>query len=812
MEKLAALVASYLESMGYVVRDRHADSIVAERSAVGSDKETIVSWVLSVEGDTRARRSRESRLLQEFAKTTLDYPRGRYFLVAESFEGLSADFRSTSYKLGVKFRVPVQFFDAPFRHEEAPDSFSAVRGLRDSALPPQARVNQPYRENDGQETGPQGDDLLTRLVDALRTRPAARSLPPHLYLVLGAAGAGKTILFKSLFARLYELFQEAKARQLSFPRPVPFVTDHLRNASALRTRAVAENLLRADVAVPMPYEALEWLLINGFTTWMFDGVDELYSGDPAFFEFILDLLTRPGSAAQIVLCARESLLTTSDALGQLLEAERPSPAGLVSLFTLCPWERQSKRLYAWTKTQQRRPRTGEVDPPVVKSFLDTVSQPGALQELSGLPYYCDLMLRQHLEGHSLVLASEVGLLENALSEIVKREISKGLITRDIFERDDTLDEWLETIGVEAFSNPDRGLRREDLAEYAEVALRPELTEEERRAAITRLVQFPVFAAGYRPGLVCFEHELLAEFLAAKHFLRRIVREPLWVGEKLGERPDLGHSLTLRCLAHGLPAAPGAVEAVTNALKSDEASGAAFRNLLQVIIAASPDSDVLKKASVQLEARDLSGIVFRGQDLQGLSLRSADLTRAEFIRCDLRGAYLEGAILSSTRFEDMGSQRLAGAKFGALERAESVFAGNQRLDERTSIANWVRRTTGVDQAIADPCAAAKQLRALFRKYVDADGQGRRDELVLNALTRGRRTPGGPSPEDCVDAAQRFEFLSHADQRGRIRRAQGDRYSEMVRFVRDWELSTAMRQMLSTLCSKRGCAHVPRASTT
>src|SRR2546425_3261102 len=43
------------------------------------------------------------------------------------------------------------------------------------------------------------------------------------------------------------------------------------------------------------------MLVNGFTTWLLDGPDELYAGDPSFFEFLADLVTRKDYKAQIAI-------------------------------------------------------------------------------------------------------------------------------------------------------------------------------------------------------------------------------------------------------------------------------------------------------------------------------------------------------------------------------------------------------------------------------------------------------------------------------------------------------------------------------
>jgi hypothetical protein len=129
---------------------------------------------------------------------------------------------------------------------------------------------------------------------------------PCIRFIVGNAGAGKSVLFQGLFAILYRHFIDLKIKLTLSPRPIPFIPQHLRSTYTIRTLALVDSFLRSDVAAPVSRETLEWMLTNGHCIWMFDGLDELYSGDPEFFDYLLDLLTRPDSHAQILVCARDS--------------------------------------------------------------------------------------------------------------------------------------------------------------------------------------------------------------------------------------------------------------------------------------------------------------------------------------------------------------------------------------------------------------------------------------------------------------------------------------------------------------------------
>ena len=123
------------------------------------------------------------------------------------------------------------------------------------------------------------------------------------------------------------------------------------------------------------------------------------------------------------------------------------------------------------------------------------------------------------------------------------------------------------------------------------------------------------------------------------------------------------------------------------------------------------------------------------------------------------------------------------------------------------AQWAEEMTGDIKPILEPCPSAVQLRTLFLKYIRPDGSGRRDDLPTRALTRGKRQPGAPEPEDIIEACISAGYLQNNRSRDRIRRVPGDRYNNMVDYVKDWEISKGTRLMLDNLCTIEACDHVP-----
>lgn len=196
-------VEGYLIAAEFTLRNEREGFVAADRPAVGGDKETVMVWLLQPPMDDQARRrlSQTSRLnqtevllLDEIEETISQYQVARRTVLVPTREGLTRDFSREAHRLGVKILVPVQFFDAPFRIEQASDSASTIKALRNPDLI-RRRVPQPYTV-DKSSNPPSNGDLLDTLQDKF-----VRQEGPSLQIVMGPAGAGKSLLFSlsSLF-------------------------------------------------------------------------------------------------------------------------------------------------------------------------------------------------------------------------------------------------------------------------------------------------------------------------------------------------------------------------------------------------------------------------------------------------------------------------------------------------------------------------------------------------------------------------------------------------------------------------------------
>ena len=537
--------------------------------------------------------------------------------------------------------------------------------------------------------------------------------------------------------------------------------------------------------------------------WLFDGLDELYTGDKDFFDHILDFLTRPNTKAQILICARNSLLTTNDAFSRMLE-EFPPESNPIEIYELSDWEAQSKRLFAWRRLEGRNPRR-ENDTKEVADFLSILRQSPAFQAISKLPYYCSLLMDEFRENGSVELfSSEFHLLDHVIHKMIGREMDKGLISGNYFETNG-LEEWLQANGLKCYQDNYKGFLSEDVKEYAELVLRSDLTDEDLENAVTSLVQFPLFTTGMVPGTTNFKHELIAEYLAAKCLLNMLDADPFKAARMIGDRLDFAESLACRFIAGKISTNQEMKIKLVDCIKSRSSSDRSFAHLLQILVLIDKENNMYR--DFHFDTCDLRGINFEGIDFRGASFCYADLNGAKFVSCNLQNTKFENAAISGTHFDAIDEDALHGADFGHLEHFESVSLDGKRIDDRDSMRSWIRRNTGSTVSMKEPCPTARQLLVLFRKYVHADGSGRRNELKHDALQRGRHYSGAPRPEECVSHCMSYGYLQRPNHRQRVERASGGRYDEMVEYVKDWKMSENVRVMLDSLCAVENCPHVP-----
>jgi len=782
------MVRGYLTSAGFRILEEKRDCLVADKLIFGHDRDTWVVWTVPT-GQEPSRY--ESMLRASVSSIWPNYPSAKGYVLTPSLAGFSRDLvRTLREDYGIRFLVPIWFFDTPFKVEEAPKAASAIADIRAQA-DSEKRIPQPFRIEG--ETEGSGSDLFEQLRAELATPHT-----PTVRVIVGRAGIGKSFLFRALFHRLYGDFISAKTQQRTAPRPIPLLPEHLKGTYALRTEALIDTFLRTDVASPVARETFEWLLVNGFATWLLDGLDELYAGDPGFFEYLFKLIASTNSKAQITIWCRDSVLTTSDAFAEFRDF--CDNLNVLKIYRLLEWERVSKRQFAWLHIEGRIPNPGEQDTGMVNSFLTGIDQSQTLRSLSGLPFYCGLLLDQHQAGNLKDFTDDVALLNHVIDQMVDREVQKGLLDLNLFEPNG-LFEWLEEIALDYVEGQRyAGINSEQAILYGQLVLRPELDEKTKHHVLTSLVQFPLFRAGEKTGLIAFAHDLIAEALAARAYIRLLPRRTREVTERL-TRVDLEDPTLLRFIASRLD--HSAEKALITQMQHGSLGKRSFAVALSLLFLARPERDLVKRIVTSFEGQNLISVRFEQRDLSSVYFCGSDLSHTVFRDCDLRGARFEGAFLNRTRFE--GSNNLEGAQFGELSRVQSVVVGRQLIDDPEEIRAWIAEATGAPEAPGEPCPTALQIARIFGKYITPLGEPRRHDLHRDGLLAGKRFEGAASTEACLDEAVRCGYLIGPDYRDRFRRAEGDKYSEMVKFVREGAISDGIGRLIASLCPRRGCLH-------
>ncbi|MDD9863041.1 MAG: pentapeptide repeat-containing protein [Gammaproteobacteria bacterium] len=795
-------VTGYLESAGFQIKKESGELVSADRASLAASREKHLVWTPpSLQESGENARNREARLLTDFNLKKSEYPYARCTILVESTQAYSMDFREKMKKAGVNILVPVQFFDAAYRIEESPKTASNMNELQQKT-DPSSYIPQPYsreyQEQDGTE-----EDLRKTLYAAFK-QPSKTE--PCLHLIVGPAGVGKSELFRSLFSKLYGDFKRDKKRQKKFRRPIPLTPEYLRD-KPLRTHDLINEFIKTEVAASVQPETFEWMLVNGYTTWLCDGLDELYTGDRQFFDYILDLMTASHSCAHILICMRDSLLTSSKGVYGLLEDFPPEKDNSIRVYRLCDWNESSKK-----KLAQRRIR----DSALSKIFIERI-KPEPLKALSGIPYYCNILLdafKDKKNKEKLNFSNNLEVLEYAVKHVIEqREVEeKELFSFDNFHGGrEEFYEWLGTVALYTYQSDFQAIQSEEVKELAKAILNQDLSKDERDNTITSLIQIALFSHGADRDTVGFKHELIAEYLAAKCMAPKLGREPIkTIASNLSNRVDFANSIMCKYLARHLAENPKIGDKIITALKTESLPDRerGFANLLQILLNSKlPSSKTLLRGAKFMENRNLQGLQIYNIDLTGTSFRNCDLSHAQFQKCTLKESRFERAYLSETKFTDLPLNSLEHATFENL-RFESVYIGHTRIKDYTQMINWLEKETGYEEPIEIPCPSAQQLKVLFRKFVHHDGTGRRLDIKENALTKGTIIDGAPGLSRCIETCIDHQYLIRQQFRHRIERSAGSRYRDIVEFVKSYSLMGDMRKLLNDLCPEPECSHVPQ----
>ncbi|MEX2236248.1 MAG: pentapeptide repeat-containing protein [Dehalococcoidia bacterium] len=774
---LKGLARGYLEAERYDVAEQSRDLLVGSRKGLGEDNEFIYVWVPTV-GDRQSFRSREGFMLSQFKDINDLYPTAQKFMLVPNLEGLSTDFRSGARRwYNVKIRSTVQFFDTSFKWDDSPEATSVAKDVRDrgSSLLSQ-RVKQPFDS----PTSEAGNDLLETLLTRLRQSADLPSRPIHL--VIGPAGIGKTFLFESLFSRLYDEFQVDKRRQQKARRPMPLMPEYLRLSDAPTVKALLRAYLDTDFSRPLDEAVFRWMLANGFGVWLLDGLDEVIAQDSTFFDYLLDLMTMPGSAPPILICVRDSLLATSPELREF----RDEYAGYIHTYELAPWGLGSRREYAISRLGAS-----------AEQFLESVRETG-MDELASIPYYSSLLIEE-FEATALDKSrTETELLDSAVSRIIAREYDKQLLDRMVINERAVL-EFAQAMAAEDMQGGFQGLSIDTAREWAELTITPDIPGADSN--LRALLQLALFSLG-GSGQIRFSQELLEHYLLGRWYSQLFDNNPDAFVQYLAVRQIPHDSVTLRVIREHIGVAH--VDQLESLALQAQSLPVSFKNVVQIASQHEPARAKLRR--FPFERKDLSGILFESVDLRGASFVGADLSDTEFRSCDLTDANLTEAIFRNTKFAN--SEKLRGVQVGDLSRFYSInVPKGLTITTPSEARQWLIKASGRPVKVVEPCPPAMQLRHMFGKFVTPSGMARRSWLDKRGFLNGRRYH---DPQEVLSAALRTGYLREEKDRDRIYRPDGDAYSELVGYASNFTLTPGLRALLSQSCDAEGCPHIPMAS--
>ncbi len=563
MLPLYEMATRFLVRGAYRIEDAMPGFAIAEYAGedLRDKPQRILMWVgdealkasRTLDADARQSRSeREDDLLREMIAEMQASQDAVGYYVVPSRQGLSAEFISgatDALQRGGRdkrggVRTAAEFFDTDYKMDTR-----SGRAARASALGrlfdrvrSRQRVAQPFllRTGLGFNNRKMAEGDLVEHLDLVSRDPVHRAT---LRIIDGPAGSGKSVAFETLVAALYDEFIEAKKRQVARPRPIAFLPEHIRGeALAGYVDNVIDAAMEAEAARPVEADQLRFLLTHGYSMWLFDGLDEFFGNDNNFFDYLGRELANPESRAQVLICSRDSLLTSSTALRTFVEAQL-AKGHAIEMYELAPWGPEAWRHVAWMELESGI--SSRETSPRVAGFVDALSASPELSQLATLPFYCIVLLDEFRKTSALP-ADPLTVLDTIIERMLTREGDKNVFAwRDFVDLDvmddaaamrgdgmaemekvldqagrDNLRQMLGFVAHKRVRHTDaKEIDVDDLRDAVGPAyVDSSLAADENERVLTTVVQFAFFGAGKRAGAVDFSHPILAEHLAAGYAL------------------------------------------------------------------------------------------------------------------------------------------------------------------------------------------------------------------------------------------------------------------------------------------------------
>ena len=782
---LNMLSKEFLEVSGYDVQHKSQDNIVGVRQTIAGEEDRVEIWIPNFDISSPYR-SKENPYLRKFREANTLNKNSHRICLVPSYEGISQGFREKAHKLNVNLLVPAFFFDTQFKDEVAPSvTVSAARDLNKKGEEwKRKRTHQPFKMVSEEPTEKQKEDLVELIADKI-----VKGDSRNVDIIVGPAGMGKSVFFKVLYHVLYQAFQDNKSRQIIFPRPLPLIPEYRRQAIANTLKGLVQGFLHSEFAAPLNYETFVWMLANGFGVWLLDGLDEMIARDPDFFISLEEILGKLGTKQpRVVLCVRDSLLTSNDNLVEFIQ----NHSGKISIYELDKWDQAEKKFFSTRKLGQDKSN----------AFLSLLRAHKDLDRLSSIPFYLNLITDLFEYGEIPTPYSGPKLMETSLNESLKREYDeKGLLDRKLIPQESVL-EILEELSSEYVLHDFIGISGELITEYTKVLLPTGLSTDDITKLTTHMLQLALFTQGIERNQVHFAQEIFAHYLYGKYLFKLFSKN-----EEQFIRNVSIKSIPFDWVTNVVFADELQKNNLTTRLKDMLISGAltqnAFRNILQFYLIIS-DRTVKDLRGINLEQKDLIGLTFENYNLQGTSFRNSNLTDTSFINCNLNNCKFEGALINRTTFYSRKKDDLRGADFGDMDRLYTIRIGARHVEtDHARAKTWIAEKTGLKEIKGIPCPAALQLRVLFNKFIDPLGKPKLALIGENDLTSGKQEFDKGA---IIEATVKYGYISHDIHKHRYVRCEGDLLTEMRNYVLDLRTTPRIQSLLNDTCPNRRCPHL------
>lgn len=320
------------------------------------------------------------------------------YLVVPSRRGISGQQASEIRRKGVIRNSPREYFDSFYRAKGS-SSYDALksyaqthRELISHRVPHRFRHVSPV---DFATSASEEGDLFDRLAAGLDGRGSR----PRITVVIGGAGAGKSVLYNALYAHLYERFTAYKRnRKLggapveSAARPLFFLPESIRHNRGYSLDSLLDAFFETIGAASVSTGLFNWLHQQGHVIPMLDGMDEFFARQSDLFDQLSANIDAPGSTAQLILCVRDSVLSTNPVFADFVRRHASGASGSdIALYALEPWGPEARRELAWLRIEGRLP-DHPADTPQVAGFLGQIEASPGIRSLAQLPFYCDLLV------------------------------------------------------------------------------------------------------------------------------------------------------------------------------------------------------------------------------------------------------------------------------------------------------------------------------------------------------------------------------------------------------------------------------------